>query len=405
MTIGIASHISAGVFKEYLFDEYKNDCNNLSKDYAPAVTTLAKEFLDGGHELVIFTLDPKASKELTLKGPLVTIFIAPAKPTNKILRFISPILGRNLRTLNRLLKKNNKKLDVISAHWTREYAISVRKYIKKIPVFVTVRDIIPYIIKTQKIGLKTYYWWIIYLMNEWVMRHNDYRFIANSQYTAHNIKRYWNKDVPVIANPTLDKYFDIPYAVNKTEDNYELTTISISQPEDKRKNIPTLLKAFQIVRHKYKNARLNLIGQAFTQDNPIIKQYYDQKLLDGVELKGTMAHDDVLEFLSHSHIMVHPSLEETFGNTLIESMAVGCPVIGGEKSGAVPFVLDNGKAGFLCDVESVEALANTIINVLDSPEDRERISKYAKEYCHEHYSSKNIALQYINMFEETISPK
>lgn len=405
MTIGIVSHISAGVLTEYLYDEYKDYCTNLSKDYAPAVTTLAKEFLDVGHELVIFTLDPKATKELILYGPNVTIYVAPSNPRNKFLRFLSPLLGRNLRTINRLLKRNKKKLDVISVHWTREYAISVRKLIKEIPVFVTVRDIIPYIVKTQKLSIKNYKWGIIYLMNEFVMRNKGYRFIANSQYTANSIKKYWGKNAPVIPNPTLDKYFDIPYEANNNDDIHELSTISISQPDDKRKNIPTLLKAFQIVHKKHKNARLNIIGQSFTQDNPIIQQYQEQGLLEGVKLKGTMPHDDVLKFLSHSHIMVHPSLEETFGNTLIEAMAVGCPVIGGYKSGAVPFVLDNGNAGYLCDVESSEELANTIIKVLNSPNERERISKAAYEYCKKNYSSKNIALRYLDIFNKAIESK
>ena len=402
MTIAIASPISTGAFSEFLNEESKVRCEELSKNYAPAVTTLAKEFISAGHKLIIFTLDPKATDELTLIGESVTIYVAPAVLTNRLKRGLSPFIGRDVRMINKLFNRNREPIDVISVHWTRDYAIAARRFIKQIPVFVTVRDIIPYILSTQKLTLRNYRWWIIYLMNEYVMLHKDYKFIANSQYTANSIKRYWNKDVPVISNPTLDKYFKIKYSPANPDKVFEISTISISHPDDKRKNILSLLKAFQIVHKKFSNTRLNLIGPSFSEENPVVKQLSMTGLLNGVKLRGAMAHDEVLKFLSQSHLMVHPSLEETFGNTLIESMAVGCPVVGGIHSGAVPFVLENGKAGYLCNVESAETLAETIIKVIESPEDRERISQYAKGYCNKNYSSKNIAQQYLQLFKDAI---
>lgn len=399
MTIGIASPISVGAFDEYLDNVSKDLASGLSADYAPAVTTLAKEFLLAGHRLVIFTLDPKARQELVLNGDNLTIYVAPGQSSSKIKRLIDPFLGRNVRMVNKLFDKNKIELDVLSVHWTREYAIASRKYIDKIPVFVTVRDIIPYIIKTQKLNWRIYNWWIIYLMNEWVMRQKGFHFIANSEYTARSIQTYWGKKVPVIANPTLDKYFDIEYASEDTNNNFEISTISISQPNDRRKNIVTLLNAFKYVRRKYPNISLNLIGQGFVKENPIIREWEMEGLLQNVKLKGAMKHGDVLAVLAHSHLMVHPSLEETFGNTLIEAMAVGCPVIGGRNSGAVPFVLENGKAGYLCDVTSADKLAEAIMKVLDSPSERSRISKYAKKYCFDNFSSRNIANKYMKLFE------
>lgn len=399
MTIGIASPISSGLFSEYLLDEYKDRCNHLSTDYAPAVTTLCKELLKDGHRLIIFTLDPKIDKFEVLRGENITIYIGPALSKNRIKRFFDPLIGRNLRVINHLFSLNDEKLDVISVHWTREYAIVAKKFSSKVPVFVTIRDIIPYIISTQKVTLRNYNWWIIWIINELVMRSKKLTFIANSKYTATMAEKYWNKRTPIIANPIEDKFFNIQYKADFNDSLLVFSTISISQPDDRRKNIITLLKAFQLFRSKKRDVILNLIGQGFNDDNHVIAQWKREGLLEGVVLQGAKSHDEVLEILSNTHLMIHPSLEETFGNTLIEAMAVGCPVLGGSKSGAVPWVLENGQAGYLCDVTSAESISDTIEQITLDRCSMKSKSEYAKGYCFNNFSSQNIMKQYVSLFE------
>ena len=402
MTIGIASPFSSGCFLEYLNESSQKECVKLSSDCAPAVTTLAKEFLRIGYRVIIFTLDAKASKYMTLYGENLVIHVAPSFSANRWKRLFDPFIGRNIRLIRKLFGENSEKIDVISVHWTRDYAIASKRYIGQIPVFVTVRDIIPYILKKQRISLRIYNWWIIYLMNEWVMRNNDYRFIANSEYTAAMIRHYWKKDVPIIPNPILDCYFSLENHASAITDQYVLSTISMSQPNDKRKNILTLLKAFKLVRAKKQNIILNLIGQTFTKENPQIIELEKQGFLDGVVLCGSMKHDKVLDVLCETHLMVHPSHEETFGNTLIEAMAVGCPILGGINSGAVPYVLNHGEAGYLCDVSQAEELANSILKIIDNPALAFEKAKKAKIYCRKKFSSEKIAEEYIQQFRNSI---
>ena len=398
MTIGIASPISTGAFGDYLNEESRGVCATLSVDSAPAVTTLARELLNLGHKQVTFTLDPKAKDEMMLEGDFLTIYVAPAQYQVRLIRPFQMLTGRNLRLIGRMFRFNQKKLDVLSVHWTREYAIAAKWYVGEIPVFVTVRDIMPVIIKDVKHDWHIYNWWIVYLMNEYVMRSKGLNFIANSEYTANMVNKFWGHDVPVIANPILDSYFDMGYCPEDEKNNIVLTTISSSSPDDPRKNILNLVKSFRKVRETNKNIVLNLIGPAFTENNCVLKKWADEGLMDGVRVHGPMKHDDVLKFLSHTHLMVHPSLEETFGNTLIEAMAVGCPVLGGDKSGAVPYVLNHGKAGYLCDVTSVESMANAIGRIVNSPQERLRRSREAKDYCYRNFSSREIANKYVQLF-------
>ena len=56
---------------------------------------------------------------------------------------------------------------------------------------------------------------------------------------------------------------------------------------------------------------------------------------------------------------------------LIEAIACGVPVIGGQRSGAVPWTLDQGRCGYLCDVRNPDALADAIVTAMTRP-DRNR---------------------------------
>ncbi|HTQ51905.1 MAG TPA: glycosyltransferase [Candidatus Acidoferrales bacterium] len=55
----------------------------------------------------------------------------------------------------------------------------------------------------------------------------------------------------------------------------------------------------------------------------------------------------------------------------VTALVRGVPVIGGCDSGAVPWTLEEGWSGYLCDVRDECALGKTIIEVLEQP-DRNR---------------------------------
>jgi glycosyltransferase involved in cell wall biosynthesis len=84
-----------------------------------------------------------------------------------------------------------------------------------------------------------------------------------------------------------------------------------------------------------------------------------------MEFIGRVPYDRLLNELADSDILIHPSLEETFGMSVAEAMALGIPVIGGAHSGAVPWVV--GEGGALTDVTSPAAIEQATLELLDNP--------------------------------------
>jgi glycosyltransferase involved in cell wall biosynthesis len=103
-------------------------------------------------------------------------------------------------------------------------------------------------------------------------------------------------------------------------------------------------------------------------------------------------------------LLVHPSLEESFGNTLVEAMAQWTPVVGGEASGAVPWVLDGGKAGLLTDVTEPASLATSIRRILNSKELWLSYSEAGYKRAHSTFQLSQIIDRYIEVYEEMITP-
>ena len=109
----------------------------------------------------------------------------------------------------------------------------------------------------------------------------------------------------------------------------------------------------------------------------------------------------VIAEIDKSTCLVHPALEETFGNILLEGMARRVVVIGGEHSGAVPFVLQNGKCGILCDVTSVESIVNAMEKSLDEKTAIQLLND-GTDYLLNTYSSDVVLNRHIDLFNQRI---
>ena len=78
------------------------------------------------------------------------------------------------------------------------------------------------------------------------------------------------------------------------------------------------------------------------------------------------------------------------------------PCIGGEKAGAVPDVLGQGKYGIICDITSAQAIFEAMKQV-SRPEISSQLQKAATTMLKENYSSDIIAKKHIELFEKYIS--
>ncbi|MBP6510051.1 MAG: glycosyltransferase family 4 protein, partial [Candidatus Kapabacteria bacterium] len=84
-----------------------------------------------------------------------------------------------------------------------------------------------------------------------------------------------------------------------------------------------------------------------------------------VEFVGDEPFLALREHMRTADVMVMPSRFEAFGIVFIESLAAGTPVIG-RRSFAMPEMITHGHNGMMIDTDDVEALAQMIVDVVES---------------------------------------
>ncbi len=99
-------------------------------------------------------------------------------------------------------------------------------------------------------------------------------------------------------------------------------------------------------------------------ENKLKKLISHLNLKDNVVLKGSVSYQEVYEYLNQADVFVRPSLTEGLGNSFLEAMAVGVPIIG-TRVGGIPDFLEDGVTGWFSETKNPHDLAEKIKYVLD----------------------------------------
>ncbi len=103
-----------------------------------------------------------------------------------------------------------------------------------------------------------------------------------------------------------------------------------------------------------------------------------KKVSDRVRFLGQVSHTEIPKYLAASDIFIRPSLSEGMGNSFIEAMASGVPVVA-TAVGGIPDFIENGKTGFFCEVGDPKNIAEVVTTVAEDGMLRADVTARAKE--------------------------
>jgi len=137
-----------------------------------------------------------------------------------------------------------------------------------------------------------------------------------------------------------------------------------------RKNFSTLIKSFVIVKRKFPDYKLVIVGKKGWKWETLGREVRKYKLENDVIFTGLMKEsyvkDEDLHHIYHAaEVFVFPSLYEGFGIPPLEAMASGCPVIA-SNTASLPEVI--GDAGLLIDPRNSLKIADAIIGLIENPQ-------------------------------------
>ena len=387
MKIGIVGPIDTALLAETL---------DLGKDVLPAAygipmnSMLVCALLAAGHEVVVFGLSNQISEPAAWDFGALKIRLGRYRHDHRARDFFKTERADLVAALE------SEPCDILNAHWTYEFALAALRVDQD--ALISVRDWAPAILWQMPDAYR-----LIRCSMALAVYCKGQHFSVNSPYLKQVVERWTFNSAELIPNGIPSDSFQ--RLAKWKGANESKTVVAINRGFFKRKNLPALLKAFNQVRAAQPMLRLKLIGSGSEVGGEGHRWALEQQLDGGVDFLGDLAYAQVQSHLRDASLLVHPSLEESFGMVLIEAMAKGVPVIGGQRSGAVPWVLNQGRAGLLVDVANVDSITMGMTSVLTSESEWQRYSEAGFAYAREHFQMSAVAGRYLDQYEKILSRK
>ena len=149
---------------------------------------------------------------------------------------------------------------------------------------------------------------------------------------------------------------------------------------------------------------LTIIGTGELKDR-LHKAIDDYDLSDCVELLDAMPPEEIRTYMEKAGIYLFTSdFKEGWGAVLNESMNSGCAVVASHAIGAVPYLLKNGKNGYIYKNGDSDALFNKVKYLLDNPDRQKELGLQAYHTIVDLWNPETAAERFI-LFSQNILKK
>ncbi len=165
----------------------------------------------------------------------------------------------------------------------------------------------------------------------------------------------------------------------------------------KKNGVEDLIRAMSFLPE---NVKLLIVGDGEERSNLSLVISH-LSLEKRVILSGSVLFDKVPQYLSVSDVFVRPSLSEGLGNSFLEAMAAGVPIIGTEVGG-IPDFLTNEETGLFCEIKNPKSIAEKIELLLSDNNLRQRLIFNGKKLVEEKYDWDKIAVQMKEIIDRLI---
>ncbi|WP_138416115.1 glycosyltransferase family 4 protein [Aquibacillus sediminis] len=176
---------------------------------------------------------------------------------------------------------------------------------------------------------------------------------------------------------------------------------------DKRKNWRLLLRIAEEINRTRQDIEFWVVGGAKSKERDLFAETLKKQQLDDIVKWYPVVP---YQQMPHMYAKIRESQgctiattrAESFGNTFIESMACGVPVVAPSVS-SIPEIVRHGKMGYLFKEEDVNDAVSQIENIVDqNNEDYDRMSVKARKQVEKHFSIEQVADQYAALLKQVV---
>lgn len=167
-----------------------------------------------------------------------------------------------------------------------------------------------------------------------------------------------------------------------------------------RKRPVEFVRAAQLLAPEFPAARFTLIGPDEDRGDAVRTAIAEDDADGRIVWEGPLAPDRTAARMAAAAVYVLPAVDEPFGMTLIEAMAVGLPTVANHDCGLAEDVRATG--GAVAHDDSVESLASAVRELLTDPERRRRAGAAGLEHVEHTYSMDAVARRLETIYVDAI---
>jgi len=173
----------------------------------------------------------------------------------------------------------------------------------------------------------------------------------------------------------------------------------------KAQALDSVMKAASMLKERYRQVQFVMIGSGVEVDH--LRGLAKELKLTNVIFHGQKPFTEIGSILKLADgLLVHLRDDPLFSITIPSKtqayLAIGRPIIIGVK-GDASNIIEQANAGFVCEPENPESIAQAIVNLLQMPAgQREIMGSNARDYYEKHMSFQTATKKYIEVFERAI---
>ena len=215
-------------------------------------------------------------------------------------------------------------------------------------------------------------------------------YVANSQYVAGRIRRYYNRGSTVVYPPVDTEFYRLP---EEPVRRGPLDTGGGGRPSSSFLVVSALVPYKKvdvaIAACRRVGAALKIVGRG--PQLPRLQQAADAR----VEFLGWRSDEEIRTLYQRATAVLLPGIED-FGMVPVEAQACGCPVVALGKGGATETVVD-GRTGVLVPEDSAEAFTRGLERVSELQPDPVAIRQHALRFSRDRFLT-----EFRNIVDRTI---
>ena len=165
------------------------------------------------------------------------------------------------------------------------------------------------------------------------------------------------------------------------------------------KNLETLVCAAPKVLQQYPDIKFLVAGEG-PQLSSLLRLSRQKRVEASFRFLGRIEHG-LASYYGAADLFALTSIYEAFGVVLVEAMAAGKTVIA-PRVGGIPEIVQDGETGFLFPARNTDALAETMIRVLEDERLRTIIGEKAREKVETYFARDRIVNLYLDAYSASV---